>query len=293
VGTSYPLIAYVLNSGGTRIEIYTMDIEGYGNYRLTYNESSERDLIFTPDGQRLVFESSSSVDNKIAKIKFDGSEWTDLAEGYNPRISPDGTKILYYNSGIRIMDVNGSNKQLLTEKWGHPRFSSDGSKVIFANNGAVYTMNSDGSNLMRLTDSLEKNFGPVFSPDDSKIAFFSDRNARGELYIMNSDGGEQTRLTGETYSFSWKAPLFFPDGDKILFVKWPPQQPGIYKININGGQEIRLSGGYNPKFSPDGMKIGFIKYDGDIYLMNLVNGQTSRLTNTFWEEGGLAFQPRY
>lgn len=294
VGTSYPLIAYVLNSGGTRIEIYTVDIEGYGKYRLTHDANSDRHIIITMDGQQLVYDASNYIGTNIMIMDLDGSNQLMLGAGSHPQISPMGDIITYQKlGGIWIMNLDGSNKQQLTEKWGYPRFSSDGSKIIFDNNGAVYTMNSDGSNLTQLTDTLQKNFGPVFSPDDLKIAFFSDRNARGELYIMNSDGSEQTRLTGETYSFPWQAPLFFPDGDKILFVKWQSQQSGIYKININGGQEVRLSGGYNPKFSPDGSKIGFISSLGDIYILDLANGQTTRLTNTIWDEEELAFQPRF
>jgi hypothetical protein len=36
---------------------------------------------------------------------------------------------------------------------------------------------------------------PVWSPDGSKIAFYSDRDGNEEIYVMNADGTDQTNLT--------------------------------------------------------------------------------------------------
>ncbi|MFA5079352.1 MAG: hypothetical protein WC541_07700, partial [Dehalococcoidia bacterium] len=50
----------------------------------------------------------------------------------------------------------------------------------------------------RLTSSLVDNKYPAWSPDGSKIVFYSKRdciNDNGEIYTMNADGSNQTRVT--------------------------------------------------------------------------------------------------
>jgi len=50
--------------------------------------------------------------------------------------------------------------------------------------------------VVRLTDNLAIDRNPAWSPDGSKIAFWSDRNAANpEIYIMNLDGSDVVRLT--------------------------------------------------------------------------------------------------
>ncbi len=56
----------------------------------------------------------------------------------------------------------------------------------------IYTMNTDGSNVINLTKNEAENFSPAFSPDGSKIAF---EYVDMEIYIMNTDGSNRTRLT--------------------------------------------------------------------------------------------------
>ena len=67
----------------------------------------------------------------------------------------------------------------LSETW--PRFD-------------IYAMDPDGSNLVRLT--TEGGAYPVWSPDGSKIAFYSERELPTGIYVMNADGSNQVRVMG-------------------------------------------------------------------------------------------------
>jgi len=79
-------------------------------------------------------------------------------------------------------------------------------------------MNADGSGLRKLTDVVRKhittpawfphNISPAWSPDGSKIAFFSDRDGDEEIYIINADGSGLQQLTDNDW-VDW-APAWSP-----------------------------------------------------------------------------------
>jgi len=59
----------------------------------------------------------------------------------------------------------------------------------------VYTIDVDGSDERRLTDSPGLDAFPAWSPDGEQLAFATDRDGNWELYVMDAHGSEQRRLT--------------------------------------------------------------------------------------------------
>ena len=56
-------------------------------------------------------------------------------------------------------------------------------------------MNADGSDLENLTDIPADDWGPVWSPDGSHLAFVSDRDGDYEIYVLDLASREVTQLT--------------------------------------------------------------------------------------------------
>lgn len=79
-----------------------------------------------------------------------------------------------------------------------------GEKIVFASNQdgnfEIYTMNSDGTDLTRLTFNPAIDSYPAWSPGGRKIAFASYRDGNYEIYVMNSNGTDVVRLTNNTAS---------------------------------------------------------------------------------------------
>lgn len=69
-------------------------------------------------------------------------------------------------------------------------------------NDEIYTVRPDGSELARLTfNDWEWDKHPSWSPDGSKIVFWSNRgSARNQIWLMNADGSGQTNLSNNVFN---------------------------------------------------------------------------------------------
>lgn len=148
----------------------------------------------------------------------------------------------------------------------------------------IYVMNSDGSNVTRLTNHPAPDTPISWSPDGTKILFVSDRDGPEEIYIMNPDGTGQTNLTNDSARDT--SPDWSPDGTTIAFMSNREGNFQIYVMNADGSGVTRLTfnsaedGG--PRWSPDGTNIVFTSdrdgFKRQIYVMNTDGSQQTRLT---------------
>src|SRR4030095_4815512 len=137
-----------------------------------------------------------------------------------------------------------------------PPCATNCGKIVFVSardgNNEIYTCNTDGSNVTRLTNDAGWDGDPAWSPDGTRIAF----TRNGDLFIMNADGSNavQKTFTNDV----WK-PVWSPDGNRIAFT-------GTYTImvmDLNNGAVSELTytaGDYvspTASWSPDGTKIAF------------------------------------
>ena len=205
-------------------------------------------------------------------------------------VVPDRIVFARSGSGLWIMDADGSNQEQVTTGGNdsQPDVSSDGQAIVFSDNAAtsnIWAADIDGSNLDQLTNSTatgEFNFDPEFSPDGSKIAFYSNRSGSSHIWVMNADGTNPLQLTtlGDNGAPSWS-----PDGSQIVFVSTRNGNREIYVMDADGSDQTRLTTNTSedrfPNFSPDGTKIAFDTFRNghfDIYVMNADGTNEVRLT---------------
>ncbi len=170
-------------------------------------------------------------------------------------------------------------------------------------NVEIYSMNSDGSNLIRLTNSPFFDGAPDWSPDGRYIVFLTDRDGNAEIYRMDIDGSNPVNLTNNPYDDTY--PDWSPDMQKIVFESVRDGNLEIYVMNADGSNQTRLTNNpgddYGARWSPDGTQIAFSSMRNgnlDVYLMNADGSNQVNLTNHpandcnptwSWEGSQLAF----
>ena len=134
--------------------------------------------------------------------------------------------------------------------------------------GEIYSMNTDGSSVFRLTTDTVTDGYPDVSP--SAFAFiwarFSPNGQTSEIYSQNLDGSQRRQLTFlNTVAIS---PRYSPDGTKIAFTAVVPGVGNeIFTMNADGSAVVRLTftgkHSASPSWSPDGSKIAFESNDNN------------------------------
>ena len=280
-------------------EIYVMDDDGKNPRNLTNHPSDDYAPSWSPDGTRIVF--MSDRDGHVPK------------GGVLP------------NFEIYVMDANGGNQQNLTNHPSHdisPAWSPDGKRIAFTSyrdghvdaihgrpTAEIYVMDADGGNPQHLTNDLNDDRHPSWSPDGKRIVFSSERDGHfigdfeitsSEIYVMDADGGNQQRLTENRKND--RHPSWSPDGKRIAFSsdrKGDFVNFEIYAMDANGGNQQRLtenrSDDDDPSWSSDGKRIAFsTRRAGDfknyeIYVMDADGGNQQKLTNHPRNDGGPAW----
>lgn len=102
-----------------------------------------------------------------------------IPHGTHLRVSPDGQSILFasdrrspmVNFEIFQLDIKSGKVKQLTDEWGwdiNPYWSPDGKNIVFASDRAgqfdIYTMDADGKNVIRLTQTPWHEMEPAWSP---------------------------------------------------------------------------------------------------------------------------------
>ena len=98
-------------------------------------------------------------------------------------------------------------------------------------------MNSDGTNVRRLTHTAADDVGQEWSPNGRRIAFVRQgAGGRSDLYVMNADGSGQRLLVQHAREHFWS-----PDGRQIAFGAYRDRNWELYVMNADGSGQRRLT----------------------------------------------------
>ncbi len=175
----------------------------------------------------------------------------------------------------------------------------DGDELVIASSrdgqADLYLIGRDGGDLARLTDDPEYDNDPSLSPDGRTVAWRSRRTRVDEIWVMDLETRAMRRLTHypeddpalDEHAYHAGPPVWIPGRDAISFCSKRRGTNSIYTIGLDGtGLEQITPDGTDQcwhSWSPDGR---WLAYDGndeagnyDIYLRDMMTGQTQRLTD--------------
>lgn len=177
----------------------------------------------------------------------------------------------------------------------HPALNSDGTKLAFSFQGDIWVSNADGSGAQRLTIHEAYEGFPKWSPDNSTLAFASDRYGNGDIFTIPAAGGTSTRITFNSASdnltdFTSDNLLIFDTDRAFQQVEWNGE---VYSVPASGGTEQRFLDaiGDMASVSPDGRFTAYVRgyrttreaYRGsanyDIWVFDSQNDTYSKVTD--------------
>ncbi len=232
-------------------QMYTIRENGTNLTKLTNFQSifSDYEPRTSPDGQNIVYVSVQDGNPEIYRRRIDGTDVRRLTFNsdsvsngdYSPDWSPDGTQLVFVSNrsssivnkspSIYLMNADGTNQRRLTLSTGMydtPRWSPDGAYIAFSSTfydpgrdrSEIFIVNKTGTETRRVTYSSSSdpaifNYGPSWSPDESRLVFTSYRNGNREIYSISASGTNETQLTNDPAIDA--DPFWMPNG-KIVFI---------------------------------------------------------------------------
>lgn len=224
-----------------------------------------------------------------------------LTEGVSPALSPDGRWLAFTsdrtgNLEVFVLDLTapaGTEARNLTQHPANddsPAWRADGQLIVFSSgrdgNAELYAMRPDGTDLVRLTNTVDRaEIQPAFAPD-GRLAYAALQDGVTRLYVREVDGRIQALAEGPGQS---KFPAWSPDGRLIAFAS-DRERAGVfelYELTVAEGtvRQLTNSGTQNgsPHYAPDGRLLIFdSNRDGnyDVYRLTLETLGVTPLTRS-------------
>ena len=233
--------------------------DGGNKGRLTIDGQGNVAPVWSPDGREVAFISDRSGSQQLYVMAADGGnvrqltsgleiggyEWLPSSDHIALRILLDGSwgwaAVSTATKGISPLEWQLATSISVAE------LSHDSGRVAYvqpvhppqvAVPSQIRIQNTDGSNDFALTDDSWSNYNPVWSSDDSQLAFLTNRDGvegKFAIYAVSADGSDLRALTepifGEGAFFSWS-----PDGDSVAVFS----DDTIYVMDLHSGNMTKL-----------------------------------------------------
>ena len=202
-------IYFSSNRNSLRPRVWSVQADGVGGISmLTQGDAFDQSPSQNSKSERIFYQSMPrfSTNWQVWAISPDGGLPTQMTEGAEPRVSPDGSTILFSVPDsesellkLWVMGAQGTNPTQLTDGEDsqeiNASWSPDGNRIVFASDQAkdsngkqnydIWMMNRDGTGLTQLTTNGSTDWAPVFGPNGKFVYFLSNRGFNWEIWRMS------------------------------------------------------------------------------------------------------------
>ncbi|MGA2094879.1 MAG: PDZ domain-containing protein [Candidatus Acidiferrum sp.] len=168
--------------------------------------------------------------------------------------------------------------------------SPTGLRAVFEARGEILTAPVEKGDIRNLTNTpgADERY-PAWSPDGTKIAFFSDESGEVALYVKNQNGqGEAQKIDLGTPGSFFYFPTWSPDSKKIAYtdkrlnlwyVDLEKKTPvKVFHDRFTGPEQI-----FHSAWSPDSKWLAYtaqeVSHMRSVFLYSLETGQSQRVTD--------------
>ncbi len=168
--------------------------------------------------------------------------------------------------------------------------SPTGLRAVFEARGEILTVPAEKGDIRNLTNTAgaDERY-PSWSPDGTRIAYFSDQSGEVALYIKNQNGqGEPLKIDLGSPPSYFYYPAWSPDSKKIAYadrrlnlwyVDLEKRTPvKVFHDRFTGDQQI-----YRAAWSPDSKWLAYtgqeLSHMRSVFLFSLETGQSQRVTD--------------
>ena len=261
-GVAETKIYFVSNRTGTK-EIWSMDYDGQNQRQVTHLGSISISPRVSPDNSRIAFSSLEKNGWSIRMYSIELGRMVSFPSGtaggsnLSPAWTSDGARLAFSSSrsgdsAIWMADAGGGNLHKITSLAGpnvspvwNPRTNA---QIAFVggrtNEPQIYTMNQDGSNIQRMTDSGYA-VSPSWHPNGGLLAFSWNRKygpgdpGGQDIYVFEIATMHWLQVTHESGNNDF--PSWAPDGRHIVFQRKIDNRTQIWTMLADGTHQQQLT----------------------------------------------------
>jgi len=244
-------VVFTSDRGGAP-NLWEMDFATGKVRQLTSGGGADLAAAVARDGSVAYSEFSHDVNvywTSVADLATEPRQLTSFSgESFGPRISLDGSQVLYYsnrsgNYEVWALDLKTGNPRNLTEYPTNPAdrladWSPDGKEIVFmsdrggsvelwiAKTDTLATRRLTGQNLPIASHTAEAEGGPRWAPDGKLIAYLAPANGTSAIWVVDPQGGEPrvTSIRNAT-SFGW-----YKDSRRMLYIRQSSDGSGLQEL---------------------------------------------------------------
>jgi TolB protein len=257
-GVANSRIIFVHEMAQGRKELFQVDPDGRNLTRITHHESLTLSPSITGDGRLAYVTYVSGLPHIWGQRQVRDAfqclfpmNASTTAMAFTPAWSPDGKRLAMVlpnhlgDSDLAVLSLDKAKSYQVTGNSGintEPAWSPTGHQIAFTSDrdGApqIYLMETDGSNVRRLTLEGNYNASPSWSPDGGMLAYVSRMDGRFNLFVYKLAEGKAYQITRG--SVSSESPSWSPDGRWIAFASDQDGKRQLFVTDLSGTTQRKV-----------------------------------------------------